>query len=92
MQEMSKILYDRALSYLNVDIAVAGHDHIRVKATPLLYSALYAATKMVYMHCLLCINILEYIVKMIFYMPLITDDHHADNYIATYTCIVYNLT
>ena len=46
-QELSKILYDRALSYLNVDISVSGHDHIRIKATPLLYSAIYMATKMV---------------------------------------------
>ena len=47
MQDFSKILYDRALSYLNVDISVAGHDHIRIGSTPLLYSAIYTATKMV---------------------------------------------
>ena len=47
MQDLSKTLYDRALSYLNVDISVSGHDHIRIQATPLLYSAIYTATKMV---------------------------------------------
>ena len=47
MQDISKILYDRALGYLNVDISVAGHDHIRIGSTPLLYSAIYTATKMV---------------------------------------------
>ena len=44
---MSKLLYDRALSYLNIDIAVYGHDHVRMLATPLLYNAIYTATKMV---------------------------------------------
>ena len=47
MQELSKTLYDRALGYLNVDMSVAGHDHIRIGATPLLYNVLYQATKMV---------------------------------------------
>ena len=47
IQDLSKILYDRALSYLNIDISVAGHDHIRMQSTPLLYSAIYRATKMV---------------------------------------------
>ena len=47
MQELSKTLYDRALVYLNVDIAVTGHDHIWIVATPLLYNAYYTATKMV---------------------------------------------
>ena len=46
-QDMSKLLYDRALSYLNIDIAVYGHDHVRILATPLLYNAIYTATKMV---------------------------------------------
>ena len=44
---MSKLLYDRALSYLNIDIAVYGNDHVRMLATPLLYSAIYKATSMV---------------------------------------------
>ena len=44
---MSKLLYDRALSYLNIDIAVYGNDHVRMLATPLLYNAIYTATKMV---------------------------------------------
>ena len=62
IQELSKMLYDRALVYLNIDIAVAGHDHIRIAATPLLYNALYTATKMVakYMHCLLCSNVWDF--------------------------------
>ena len=47
MQDLSKVLYDRALSYLNIDISVAGHDHIRMQSTPLLYNAIYRATKMV---------------------------------------------
>ena len=47
LQDVSKLLYDRALSYLNVDTAVSGHDHISVAATPLLYHAIYEAAKMV---------------------------------------------
>ena len=46
-QDMSKLLYDRALSYLNVDLAVYGRDHVRILATPLLYNAIYKATNMV---------------------------------------------
>ena len=46
-QELSKTLYDRALSYLNIDTAVSGRDHISVAATPLLYNAIYKAAKMV---------------------------------------------
>lgn len=46
-QELSKILYDSALSYLNIDTAVSGRDHISVAATPLLYKATYKAAKMV---------------------------------------------
>ena len=46
-QDMSKLLYDRALSYLNIDIAVYGNDHVRMLATPLLYSVIYKATNMV---------------------------------------------
>lgn len=46
-QELSKILYDRAVSYLNIDTAVSGRDHISVAATPLLYHAIYKAAKMV---------------------------------------------
>ena len=57
IQELSKTLYDRALVYLNIDIAVAGHDHIRVAATPLLYNALYTATKMVYI-CIVCYTVM----------------------------------
>jgi len=52
LQEMSKILDNRALSYLNVDTGVAGHDHISVATTPLLYHATYEAAKMV-KHCIL---------------------------------------
>ena len=47
IQELSKILYDSALTYLNIDTAVSGHDHISVAATPLLYKATYKAAKMV---------------------------------------------
>ena len=47
LQEVSKLLYDRGLGYLNIDTAVSGHDHISVAATPLLYHAIYEAAKMV---------------------------------------------
>ena len=46
-QDISKLLYDRALSYLNIDIAVYGNDHVRMLATPLLYGVIYKATNMV---------------------------------------------
>ena len=44
------------MSYLNIDIAVAGYDLIRVAAISLLYNALYVATKMVHVCWFLCIN------------------------------------
>ena len=47
MQDLSKTLYDRALSYLNVDWSVSGHDRVWIGASPLLYNVIYMATKMV---------------------------------------------
>ena len=44
---MSKLLLDRSLAYLNVDSSVNGHDYVFISATPLLYSLIYEATKMV---------------------------------------------
>ena len=41
MKEQVKILSDRAVAYLNVDLAIEGNVTMRAKATPLLYSLLY---------------------------------------------------
>ena len=58
IQDMSKLLYDRALSYLNIDIAVYGHDHVRMLTTSLLYNAIYTATNMVSDQIVYCSYIL----------------------------------
>ncbi len=42
-----KNLADRAVVYLNVDIAVEGQESMRAKGVPLLYSILYDVAKRV---------------------------------------------
>ena len=46
-QEFQKILGERAVAYLNVDSAVSGNYTVRMKSTPLLYSAIYEAAQKV---------------------------------------------
>ena len=46
-QEFQKILGERAVAYLNVDGAVSGNYTVRMKSTPLLYSAIYEAAQKV---------------------------------------------
>ncbi|ESP03021.1 hypothetical protein LOTGIDRAFT_185795 [Lottia gigantea] len=47
VEEYIKNLKERAVAYLNIDISVEGTDTLRSKTTPLLYRAVYEATKMV---------------------------------------------
>ena len=44
-QEQVKILSDRAVAYLNVDLAIEGNASMRAKGTPLLYNILYKVAK-----------------------------------------------
>nr|QHX41452.1 N-acetylated-alpha-linked acidic dipeptidase [Halisarca dujardinii]QIZ30868.1 N-acetylated-alpha-linked acidic dipeptidase [Halisarca dujardinii] len=45
VEDRSKQLLLNAVAYLNVDVAVGGIDHLRVKASPMLIPAFYQATK-----------------------------------------------
>ncbi|KAK3585558.1 hypothetical protein CHS0354_022968 [Potamilus streckersoni] len=47
VEEYMKVLYERAVAYVNVDMLVAYTDYIIVGTSPLLQDAVYQATKMV---------------------------------------------
>ncbi|KFM79964.1 N-acetylated-alpha-linked acidic dipeptidase 2, partial [Stegodyphus mimosarum] len=45
LEDNLKLLHGRAVAYINADILVAGNSSIRVVASPLLYNAIFNATK-----------------------------------------------
>ncbi|XP_038076194.1 N-acetylated-alpha-linked acidic dipeptidase 2-like isoform X2 [Patiria miniata] len=47
VEEFQRVLAARAVAYINVDSAVTGNYSLSVKSTPLLYQAIYAASKKV---------------------------------------------
>ncbi|KAF2349679.1 Transferrin receptor-like dimerization domain [Trinorchestia longiramus] len=47
VEQFSKQLQDRAVAYLNVDMAIEGNFTLRTKSAPLLYDVIYNATKQV---------------------------------------------
>jgi len=57
LQQQLKILGDRAVAYLNVDIAVEGMQALGASGVPLLYDMLYNATKKVSIYsCMISLN------------------------------------
>lgn len=47
LQDFVKVLHDRAVVYLNVDMSTAGNSSMRALGVPMMYDSLYQTAKLV---------------------------------------------